>query len=209
MAISYPLNLPTSIGVANITLTAANVVATSMSPFTYKQQVVRHTGQAWQADVKVPSVQKDLAEPWITFLMSLNGPTGTFLLGDPSGKNPRGSAATTTGTPVVNGADQTGAELDIDGLPTSTTGYLLAGDYIQLGGGATARLHKVLTDVNTDASGQATLDIWPEITSAPADNSTVVLFNTVGVFRLSTNSAQWSIDSANTYQIGFSALQAI
>jgi hypothetical protein len=161
MAITYPLSIPTTIGTERITLRAVNAVGRSESPFTFRQQVVKHQGERWEASVDIPPSKSDLAEEWIAFLVSLKGPFGTFLMGDPNMTEARGSASTTPGTPVVNGASQTGDELAIDGLPLSATGYLLPGDYIQLGAAGTATLHKVLTQVDSNGSGEATLDIWP------------------------------------------------
>ena len=209
MSIVYPLSIPTTIGIENIELRAVNAVATSQSPFTYKQQIVQHTGQRWEAAITIPPVKRDLAEEWVAFLLSLKGPTGTFLLGDPLGATPRGTAATNAGTPVVNGADQTGEFISIDGLPTSETGYLLAGDYIQLGSGSTATLHKVLTQVDTNSLGEADIDIWPNIITAPADNATVVVSNAKGRFRLKNNVQSWQINNINSYGITFEAVQVL
>ena len=209
MAISYPLAFPTQTGVATIELSATNSVAITESPFTLKQQVVTHTGQRWGANVSMPPMKRADAEVWVSFLLSLRGSSGTFLMGDPIGATARGSASSTPGTPVVNGSGQTGGTLSIDGLPVSATGYLKAGDYIQLGGGSSATLHKVLADVNSNASGQATLDIWPHIRTAPADDATVVVANAKGVFRLADNETNWSINQASFYGISFAAFEAI
>jgi len=209
MAISYPLSLPTSIGIASITLGAENAVAISQSPFTYSQQIVQHPGQRWTASVSLPPLRRDLMEPWVAFLLSLKGQYGTFLLGDPNCATPRGSASVTPGTPVVKGASQTGDELDIDGLPTSVTGYLLAGDYIQLGTAGTSTLHKILTDVNSNGSGEATLDLWPSIRTAPLDNATVVVSAAKGKFRLANNIQQWEINNMSNYGITFDCVEAI
>jgi hypothetical protein len=148
-------------------------------------------------------------EPWVAFLLSLKGQYGTFLLNDPNCATPRGSAGSTPGTPVVKGAGQTGDELDIDGLPLSATGYLLAGDYIQLGSGASATLHKVLANVNSNGSGEATLDIWPSLRSSPADNATVTLSSAKGVFRLANNVQQWEINNMSNYGITFDCVEAV
>lgn len=209
MAISYPLTLPTASGIAKINLRAVNSVSISESPFTFKQQVIAHTGQRWEAEISMPPMQRADAEQWISFLVSLNGVKGTFLLGDPNAATPRGSASTTPGTPVVNGASQTGDSLTIDGCPVSATGYLKAGDYIQLGGGSSATLHKVLTDVDTNDSGQATLDLWPYIRTAPDDDATLVVSNAKGLFRLASNQTDWSISNASIYGVTFPALEAI
>lgn len=209
MAISYPLSLPTASGIARVNLRAVNAVSISESPFTFKQQVIAHTGQRWEAEISMPPMQRADAEQWISFLVSLNGVKGTFLLGDPNASTARGSASTTPGTPVVNGADQTGDSLTIDGCPASATGYLKAGDYIQLGGGSTATLHKVLTDVDTNGSGQATLDVWPYIRTAPADDATVVVSDAKGLFRLGSNQTDWAINEAAFYGVTFPAVEAI
>ena len=127
-------------------------------------------------------------------------------MGDPSAATARGTLG---GTPLVNGADQTGATLNIDGATADVTNWLRAGDYIQLGAASSATLHKVLEDVSTDGSGQATLTLWPHIRTAPANNSTVVTSSTVGNFRLSSNSSEWSISEASIYGINFSAMEVV
>lgn len=209
MAESYPLALPTVSGIAQIRLIARDVVAISASPFTFTQQTFRHQGQRWEADITLPALKRADADIWASFLLRLRGQHGTFLLGDPIAATPRGSAATSPGTPVVNGASQTGDELIIDGIPTSGSDYLKAGDYIQLGSGATATLHKVLEDVPIDGSGQATLNLWPGIRTAPSDNATVTVSAAKGVFRLAANETSWDINNASLYGITFGAVEAI
>ena len=145
MAETYPINHP-STGISRVRLVARSVVAVSESPFSYSQQVYKHQGQRWEADITLAPMKRDAAEYWTSFMLRLRGQYGTFLLGDPNGATPRGAAASTPGTPVVDGASQTGETLNITGAPASTTGYLKAGDYIQLGSSATAKLYKVLED---------------------------------------------------------------
>jgi hypothetical protein len=194
MAISYPLDTPTTIGFESIELRAVNATITSQSPFSYKQQVISHTGQRWEASVSIPSVLRDLAEPWVAFLTALKGQTGTFLLGDPLGATPRGTVSSCTLT--GNAGDES--------VAVTMTGSLLAGDYIQLGSGTTARLHKVLVD----QSGSGTLEIWPALRSTYS-SATVTTTNAKGVFRLNQNMSSWQISNANSYGIAFEAVEAI
>lgn len=206
MAVTYPLALPTVTGLAKIRISANNVVGVSMSPFTAKQQVYKYTGQFWEAEISLPPMKRADAEYWISFLLKLNGSYGTFLLGDPNGATARGVA---TGTPLVKGASQTGNELVTDGWTTSTTGILKAGDYIQLGTGSSAKLHKVLDDVNSDSSGNATITIWPDLRSAPSDNAAITVSGAKGVFRLSTNQSDWDVNEASIYGMTFPAREAL
>ena len=194
MSITYPLALPTSIGIAEITLSANNAVAISQSPFTFQQQIIQHPGQRWTASVSIPPVRRDLAEPWVAFLLAMNGPVGTFLLGDPNAKAPRGTATSAT----ITGAARSSS-------PTITmTGTLLAGDYIQIGSGATATLHKVLQDRN----GTGTIEIWPALRSV-ASSAAVTLTNTVGRFRLSGTQQSFNINDASIYGISFDCVEAL
>lgn len=205
MPISYPISLPTNKGLAKIRLSASTVVGVSQSPFTAAQQVYRYTGQYWEADVTLPPMKRADAEYWISFLLKLDGAFGTFLMGDPNGATARGIA---TGTPLVNGASQTGNELLTDGWTANQTGILKAGDYIQLGSAASSRLHKVLEDVNSNASGQATLTLFPALRSSPSDNAAITVSNPRGVFRLTTVPS-WDIDEATFYGMTFGAREAL
>ncbi len=209
MAISYPRDLPTVTGISSITLRAVNQTAMTSSPFTYKQQIHNHSGQRWEAEVQLPVMKYEQAEEWTAWLLSLNGRAGTFLMGDPNRATPRGSASSAPGSPAINGASQTGSSIAIDGLPASATGYLKSGDYVQFGSASTATLHKVLTQIDTNASGQATLDIWPNVVSASADGSTVVVTNARGRWRLNSGQRDRSIDGSSLYGITFAAVQVI
>jgi hypothetical protein len=195
MAISFPLSLPTSIGIESIELRAMNAVATSESPFTYKQQIHAHQGQRWEASVTVASgIRRDLAAPWKAFLTSLKGQQGTFLLGDPDYATPRGT---------VSACTLSGSSGD-ESATVTMTGSLLAGDYIQLGSASAAKLHQVLED----QTGNGTLEIWPGLRDDYTD-ATVTFNAAKGVFRLSTPMSSWSINNASAYGISFEAVEAL
>ena len=194
MAISYPLSLPTNVGMASIELRARNTVAVSMSPFTYKQQTHSYDGQMWEADVTLPPMNRDDAESWVSFLMSLKGRAGTFLLYDPSAKSARGTATSAT---------VTGSAGD-DSLTVVMTGTLKAGDYIQIGSASDATLHKVLVD----QSGSGTLEVWPKLRKDRTSVS-VDLTSASGLFRLASNETAWSVDNASFFGISFGATEVV
>lgn len=194
MAISYPLSLPTNIGMASIELRAKNTVAVSSSPFTYKQTVYAYDGQMWEADVTLPPMNRDDAESWIAFLMSLKGRYGTFLLNDPSATSVRGTATSATITGSAGDSSVT----------VTMSGTLKAGDYIQLGTASDATLHKVLVD----KSGSGTLEIWPKLRKARSSVS-ADLTSASGVFRLASNETAWSVNDASFYGISFGATEVV
>lgn len=110
---------------------------------------------------------------------------------------------------LVMGAAQTGGDLITDGWLASQTNIMSAGDWLQIGTGSGARLHKVLQGANSNASGEATLLLWPKLRASPADNAAVIVQNPVGLFALADNERQWSIDEAKMYGISFSAVEVL
>ena len=193
---------PTSIGPARITIRQVQNVERQESPFSFAEQVIGLGGQKWEADISLPEMDNDQARPWIAWLSKLKGGLHSFTMGDPAAATPLGSAG---GTPLVNGASQTGGALVLDGAATSQTGWLKAGDMIQLGTGEDARLHMVTDDANSDGSGNVTLNIWPDLNSPPADNAAIVVTGAVGAWRLRENTLSYGIDEDTIYNIQFSA----
>ena len=71
-----------------------------------------------------------------------------------------------TGTPLVDGASQTGTTLDIDGITTPST--IPVGYRFTVAGDATEYR---TTEPALVTAGAATLNITPELASSPADNA--------------------------------------
>lgn len=193
MAIAYPIDLPAN-GITSIEWRALNAVVTSQSPFTYKQQVIAHGGQRWEATVNIAPLNKASAATWKAALISLKGSSGTMLLGNPVYDVPQGTVSACT----LSG--DAGAET----VTVTMTGSLKAGDYIQLGAGSSAKLHQVLVD----QSGNGSLEIWPALRTTYSNQS--VIFNAPkGLFRLSQNMTSWSIDNASIYGISFDVVEVL
>lgn len=203
MAVTFPLSLPSSPTSRIITVRKRSAVGMASSPFTYQSQAYVWSGQMWMADITLPPMTRAQAEPWVAALSSLNGREGSFLLGDTANLLPRGTA---TGTPLVKGAGQAGKTLLTDGWTAGVTGILKAGDWIQLGTGSTARLYKNLTDVNSNGSGEATLDLWPNLRSSPGDNAALTISSPMGRFMLAED-IEWSIDEMKIYGLSFQAVE--
>ena len=203
---TYPLTFPSVTRLATVDLTSVNVVVDQRSPTTLAGQTQTFAGQAWQLSVSLPALTQTQASVWWAWLVSLRGPHGTFLAGNLTHCNPAGAVG---GTPLVKGADQTGSDLFIDGAAASITDWLKAGDFIQLGSAGSSTLHMVTSDVDTDGSGEATLELWPHIRTAPADNSAVVTSSPVGVFQLVDSSVSRARRQDGKYNISFSAMEVI
>jgi len=204
MSISFPIDLPTFPAPRSVTLTIVTNIGRARSPWTLSTQKQKHKGQMWIAEVNLPPMQRADAEAWQAFITSLNGPEGTFWLGDKLGSTPRGVAV---GAPVVNGNDQVGGTLLTRGWGASVTGILKAGDYIQVG----TRLHKLKQDADSDSSGNASLEIWPDLHSpSPADGLAVITEDAKGLFELADNSTELvSQDEQLLCSMSFVATEAL
>jgi len=83
------------------------------------------------------------------------------------------------GTPVVNGAGQTGASIATSGWPNNTL-VLKRGDVVGIG----TELKIITDDVNSDGTGHATLPIRPSQRNAPTNGSAIVTTDPTGIFVL-------------------------
>lgn len=206
MTITFPLPLPAFPENSTVQITPLNTVAVLDAPHSLKQQVQRFGGQLWSAEIELPDMPRAVAAPWTAFLLAMGGRYGTVLVGDPAAPAPLGAA---TGTPLVDGASQSGGTLATKGWSASVTGILKAGDYIQLGSGAATRLHQVIEDADSDSGGLANLTLWPDLRESPADGAAIVSQSPKGTFRLTSNDSGWTTDARGLYGVTLSLIEAV
>ena len=176
------INFPASPGLRQLQIDMNDTVAMQRSPFVGTTQVQAWPGaDFWTADLTLPQMNAANAAIWAAFLGECRGMQNCFYLGHPLYQHPMGSAK---GAPVVSGVNVPMATSLITRgwLPTNFR-LLLPGDRIQIG----FRLHMVLDVVDSDASGNATISIWPSIREATADGEPVVLNKPQGLWRLADN----------------------
>lgn len=199
--VSYPINIPSSPGIKSFKMSMVKSVNVSASQFTGHQEVKAFPGEWWECEVALPIMKRAAAEEWLAFFGLLKGPTYTFLIGDPDATTARGVA---TGTPLVDGANQTGSTLNLTGFTASTTAILKAGDYIQIDN----NLYKVLQEANSSTDGDTTVEVFPRVRTAHDDASVVTVSSTKGKWRMKPGSLSWSSDEAGFYNINFEATEA-
>ena len=196
MTIELPLTLVRRM---TRTLQAAVVVGPTTSPFTGTQQVQDWGGRWWAYEIEFAQSQGHSARRMSGFLDWLAGGVNTFILRDPSILNPTG-----LGTPLVNGAGQTGTNLVTYGW--TGTG-LRAGDFFSLGTGSTLRLHRIIVDAPPTA-GAATLQFVPALRYSPAANAALNVVNP-GVLLRPTGTIPTMIDRVDKHAFSIQAREAI
>lgn len=88
---------------------------------------------------------------------------------------------TLTTSGATTGTSQTGGGLYLKGLPASTSGLLLAGDWFEVGG----EIKQVSASLNSDAAGLGFLQFEPPLVRSPADNDPVITTSPMGKFLVS------------------------
>lgn len=200
---SFPLVSPESFGIAQVQWSAISNDAYTRNLWNFALIKQIFDGRMWRGSLTVRAKKGSDGRPltaWLTSLRRAGTNAGTFMLGNPAAALPLGSAKDTPGTPIVDGGGQTGEAFNVSGLPTSVTGYLLEGDYIQLGTGIAARLKMVLDDVDSDGSGDAVMNLWPPVRVAPSNGTTVKVSNAQGLFISPNGTSSWSIRPPATYE---------
>ena len=203
---TYPLSNPTTPAYRTATWGFRRRTGVSESPFTGKQQVYEYTYGLWFATLSLPPMKRDQASAWEAFFMKLRGRRGTFLLENPdySFRGAVNTAATLNTSAAVG--DET---VQINTGNNSTTDAFVAGDMIQLGAGATAKLYMITDNATTNASGVTDVNIEPAIKTAAASGATVEYTSPKGVFRLDAAEVSWETNEVSVYGFTFSCSEAL
>jgi hypothetical protein len=67
----------------------------------------------------------------------------------------------------------------------------------------------VTDDVNSDGSGNATIPIWPDLQITLLTMTAVIVSNTVGTFRLTSDDTSFETNSNSFSTISFNAVSVV
>jgi hypothetical protein len=95
-----------------------------------------------------------------------------------------------SGTPVVDGADQTGRTITLGGFTQSATNVIMDGDYIQFGNNT--KVYQAIGDFDADGSGNVDVYLNSPVVVSPVDASSVV-YGTSVEFSLITDEAKFGM----------------
>jgi hypothetical protein len=66
-----------------------------------------------------------------------------------------------------------------------------------------------MQDATANGSGQATLEIWPGLRESLIDNTALVSTNAKGIWRLTSNVREWTLNIGQVYGLGIAAVEAL
>jgi hypothetical protein len=186
---SYNLcTMPAKPGAVDIEVAMNDAVAVFTNPFTRQEQTqVWPGGDFWDGSMTLPPMTRATSAAWEGFLSELRGRFNVFQVGDARATGPLGTGLGSP-APLVDSSNPAYNlpmtwSLVTKGWRPSQYRLLLPGDYFQIG----YRLHKVCEQVNSDATGAATIPIWPSIRETLADGTPLILTSPKGLFRLAAN----------------------
>jgi len=142
---------------------------TNVSDWTGRRQTLASGRGWWECQITFPPIVTTAnINPWRSFIAKARGAANDFQVPvDPA--TPQSSS---TATPLVNGAGQTGRTLNTDGWPLSTT-VLQAGQYVTINN----QLLQLTENVISNGSGVAVLTFEPPVRVSPADNAAIEFKN--------------------------------
>ena len=153
-------------------------------------------GQKFTITLDYAPMTRSNFAPIKAFLMKQRSRLNTFTIIPPVVSNAQGVA---TGTISVDGAISSGATTcTIDGMTTSTTGILKAGDYFRFSG--QDKVYMAVEDLDADGTGSGTLTFEPPLRSDVSDNATLVYDNVDFTVRLKNDIQEYNIVTNDLYK---------
>lgn len=170
----------------------------NISVWTGARQVLPSNRGWWECQITYPPiVGTSNFNTWRSFTAQMRGAGNDVQIPvDPTAQS------AIANTMLVNGANQTGRSINVDGLPNSTT-VLTAGQFVTIDN----QLLQLTANVTSNGTGQATLSFEPAIRAAPADNATVEFKNPYALMYL-TEDPSYSVEPGYIYSLSLNLREA-
>lgn len=185
MSGSFPSTPP----LENISVTGVTPNMVSVAHSMARQVRTRGAVQRWMIEGNLPAnLSRAEMAPLIAFLVSQKGRYETFSFTPPVISDARGTA---TGTPLVDGASQTGRSVNTKGWTADITGILKAGDFIKFTGHN--KVYMVTADADSDGAGEAEIIIEPALFESPSNEAPITVNSLSFTVAMVDDSAGFSI----------------
>jgi hypothetical protein len=160
-------------------------------------------GARWSASLTFANRTGRDARSLQGFLTGLQGTAGRFFL-TPAHYEPLGLPA---GTPVVAVSQSVNAvTLETSGWNANITDLFVSGDYFEING----ELKKITADVDSDASGEATLEFAPPLRIAATSGQSIRYTDPRCIMQLKNDDqAAWQVSGPVIYAVTIDAVEAL
>ena len=158
-----------------------------------RRQARQLGGQFWKMTATFPPMTRAQFAPIYAFVVKHRGRYESFTIVPAVVSTGQGSPA---GTPLVDGASQTGRSLVTDGWNASIA-IFKAGDFLKIAGND--KVYMVTADVSSDGSGDATIAIEPALVASPADDVAITHSSVSFTVALTSGIQEFSTDTSGLY----------
>ena len=175
---------------------------TFTSPLSASVQTIEMPAMRWRFSFSMQDLDAADAGLIQAFLAQLRGQAGRFTMYDLSAPYTRGVI---TGSPVVNGAGQTGTSLATSGWDLVTPGNLEIGDKFSVGG----ELKIVTSAAISDGAGMMTINFEPPLRTAPTNGSAINFWQPTAIFKLTSDDNGWSVKAPYLTTVNIQGIEVI
>ena len=160
-----------------------------------RKQARQIDGQRFAITLNFPPMTRAEFSPIKAFIMKQRSQLNNFTVIPPIVSNAQGVAL---GIINVNGALSAGVTTaEIDGMATSTSGILKAGDYFRFTG--QEKVYMAVEDLDSDGSGEGTLTFEPPLRTLVADNAILIYDNVDFTVSLVNDVQEYNLGVQNLY----------
>lgn len=179
------ITLPTSPAPAAVNWSLSDKGGTLAGGLGGTSQRVNRLGNRWRCEVVMPALTAQQAREWSAALSKGLRDGVAFKFTQAS------LSVLSEGTPLVNGASQTGNALACDGFTTGFVAY--AGQFFSITTGGQRYVYMVQETTKSASGAFAALPIEPALRVSPADND-VIEFAAPHIEGLLVEAPMWGVD---------------
>ena len=185
--------LPTSPAFSSLIVQSVQPTFISRS-ISGRRQARQTHGQYFKMTASFPPMTRAEFAPINAFITKQRGQYESFQVVPPVLNAGLGSPA---GTPLVNGASQTGRSVVTDGWSASIT-IFKAGDFVKFANHD--KVYTVTADASSDGSGDSTISIEPALITSPADDSAITYTSVPFTVAMTTRVQEFSTGTSGLYE---------
>ena len=185
--------LPTSPAFSSLIVQSVQPTFISRS-ISGRRQARQTHGQYFKMTASFPPMTRAQFAPIHAFVLKQRGQFESFQVVPPVVNAGLGSPA---GTPLVNGASQTGRSVVTDGWNASIT-IFKAGDYLKFANHD--KVYSVTADATSNGSGQSTITIEPALITSPANDSAITYTSVPFTVALTSRVQEFSTNTTGLFE---------
>ena len=170
-----------------------------------KRSVRQFASQYFSFSVAMPPLNQTQFQEYYAFLVSQKGAFTPFNIEYPLNNQGPDKNSSSVVTRSIHSAGAT--TVAVDGLTASTNDVIKAGDLIKFNGHD--KVYLVTGDVNSNGSGQGSINIEPPLQASTTDNEAVDLNKPVLKVALSQDDILYSTDATGVFDLSFDVREVL